>query len=271
MTRPIYEPTPARADAQLDFGQQQLFRRPAPVSIGTGPPVFRAAVGPPGGTGTPYDPEIYREHYTTGDDGENNVFWDQWDTTFDTSLFATNLYEFTRNATEGPVIGGLALLRRGLYSIYAIVDFNEAYNGISVIKTNYDEGQNVFRAVNNIGLPGEPYLTDLYAHTIHEWRWVEATNPDTTPPISFYPDSWFGGEAETVEIVVAVNTEVAPWAGVTPGVWDGAAPVPGADLWIPGGYDGAWGFVPQLIVAYWGDPTSGDDPAWPASFGLSRT
>lgn len=32
MTRPIYEPTLTRQDAYLDFQQQQLFRRPAPVS-----------------------------------------------------------------------------------------------------------------------------------------------------------------------------------------------------------------------------------------------
>lgn len=32
MTRPIYEPSLPRADAYLDFQQQQLFRRPAPTS-----------------------------------------------------------------------------------------------------------------------------------------------------------------------------------------------------------------------------------------------
>lgn len=35
MTRPIYEPSLPRQDAYLDFQQQQLFRRPAPVSAAT--------------------------------------------------------------------------------------------------------------------------------------------------------------------------------------------------------------------------------------------
>jgi hypothetical protein len=271
----VQEPSDARTQAATDFRVRQLARRPPIVSTGCCPTFFRAAVGPAVRGGTPFDPEIHRQHYTTGDDGEQNVYWDQWDTSFDTSVYATNLYEQTNDATEGPVIAGVALLKRGLYSIYALVDFDDVYNGISVMKTNYDQGQDVFRAVNNIGVPGEPFLTNHYPMQIHEWRWVEDTNPDTTPPISFYLDGWFGGDAMDVEIVVAVNTEAAPWAGVSPGKYTGSptVPTPGADLWIPGGYNGAWGLVPQLIVAYWGDfgAEEGIDPNWPASFGLSRT
>lgn len=43
MTRPIYEPTPPRMDAYLDFQQQQLFRRPAPVAGACTIEYFRAA------------------------------------------------------------------------------------------------------------------------------------------------------------------------------------------------------------------------------------
>lgn len=35
MTRPIYEPNPQRQGASLEFGQQQLYRRPAPVAQAT--------------------------------------------------------------------------------------------------------------------------------------------------------------------------------------------------------------------------------------------
>ena len=41
MTRPIYEPTPTRKDAYLDFQQQQLFRRPRPAGGGE-VQIFRA-------------------------------------------------------------------------------------------------------------------------------------------------------------------------------------------------------------------------------------
>lgn len=41
MTRPIYEPNLTRADAYLDFQQQQLFRRPAPSPL----PVIKYMVG----------------------------------------------------------------------------------------------------------------------------------------------------------------------------------------------------------------------------------
>ena len=36
MTRPIYEPTPTRKDAYLDFQDQQLFRRPRPAAAAGG-------------------------------------------------------------------------------------------------------------------------------------------------------------------------------------------------------------------------------------------
>lgn len=36
MTRPIYEPNPQRQGASLEFGQQQLYRRPAPTPTATG-------------------------------------------------------------------------------------------------------------------------------------------------------------------------------------------------------------------------------------------
>lgn len=43
MSRPIYEPTPARMDSQLTYGSDQLFRRPAPMFAGTTVfPTFRA-------------------------------------------------------------------------------------------------------------------------------------------------------------------------------------------------------------------------------------
>ena len=36
MTRPIYEPSLPRTDAELGYGRDQLFRRPAPVAAGSG-------------------------------------------------------------------------------------------------------------------------------------------------------------------------------------------------------------------------------------------
>ena len=70
MTRPIYEPTPSRTDAYLGFGQDQLFRRPAPTpdTAGGANPwivIFGGAASPTTGTWWPvpfenvaYDPAL---------------------------------------------------------------------------------------------------------------------------------------------------------------------------------------------------------------------
>lgn len=273
MTQPVNEPSDAGDQAATDFRIRQLARRP-PVLANFSPICFRAAVGPavrPVVGGTPFDPEVHRVHYVAEDEG-NNVYWDQWDPSYDTSVYATNLYEQTNDATEGLVIAGVALLKRGLYSIYAIVDVQETFNGMVSLGSNWDQGQGAPYYVNNRG--DTPYWGDHYAIQVNHWRWVEESNPDTTPPISFFPDFWFGGEAETVEIILNVNTNIDGF-GITGGTSAVAfphTPTPGGDVWIPGGYDGAWGFVPQLIVAYWGDPgeVNGMDPDWPATIGLSR-
>jgi hypothetical protein len=50
-----------------------------------------------------------------------------------------------------------------------------------------------------------------------------------------------------------------------PGKWDGGGPViPGSDLWVPGGIDGALGVVPYFLINYWGKPDW--DDSWPQSF-----
>jgi hypothetical protein len=270
MTQPVREPSDAGAQAATDFRVRQLARRP-PVIASLEPTCFRAAVGPAIRGGTPFDPEAHRQHYLSHDEG-NNVYWDQWDTSFDTSVYSVDLYDATLDATEGVVIGGVALLKRGLYSIYAIVDIAQTINGMVALSTNWDQGQGTgAHYVANVGIGGEPYWGDFYAFQIHQWRWLEESNPDTTPPTSFFRDGWFGGDAATVEIVFHCDTSVDD-AGVTGANYLNLTPgTPGDDVWIPGGYDGAWGLVPQLFIAYWGDPglVNGVDPDWPASFGLS--
>src|SRR5262249_54108260 len=136
---------------------------------------------------TPFDPETHRQHYIANDEG-NNVYWDQWDTSFDTSVYSIDLYTQTNDATEGEVIGGLALLKRGLYSIYAVVDIAQTIAGMASLKTNWDQGQGFPFYVNNIGAGGQPYFGDFYNWSVHQWRWLEDPNPDTTPPIAFCPD-----------------------------------------------------------------------------------
>lgn len=196
------------------------------------------------------DPEADRVHYVSGDD--DNVYWDTWDTAFDTTIFDVDSYEQT--VLGIPVIYGVGLLQIGLYSIHAQIDVQTYTNITYEMKSNFDEGQATFGTTNNIAEPGEPYWGDNYGFRLDHWRQVVDLPP---------PDNEFGGEATTVEIVFGFSGETA-MPGVTPGVWDGAAPDPAGELWIPGGYDGAWGLVPQMIVVYWG--ITDGDPAWPNSF-----
>lgn len=63
MTRPIYEPTPARKDSYLEFQTDQLFRRPAP-------PASEATI--PGFHGWMTEDLVL----TTGNDGQ--LAWDFW-------------------------------------------------------------------------------------------------------------------------------------------------------------------------------------------------
>ena len=64
MSRPIYEPTPPREDARLGFGNDQLFRRPAPIS-GCQIEYFRAV--------------RYLTPVTVGGTTQITVDWDGWE------------------------------------------------------------------------------------------------------------------------------------------------------------------------------------------------
>lgn len=244
MTRPIYEPTPARADASLDYGQQQLFRRPANPGVHY-PICFRAAMGPTA------DPENDRVHYPSAQGGDN-VYWDKWDLQYDTTVYDTGPYEQT--VLGIPVIAGVGLLQIGIYSIHAQIDLNDTLNGVTLFNSNYDQGQATYAEVVNCA-GSDLFLGDFYGIRLDHWRQVVSLPP---------PDQLWGGEATTVEIVFAQNNDatVVFYSDAAPGVGC-PAPVAGSDVWIPGGYDGAWGLVPNMIVKYWG-PTD-NDPDWPAT------
>jgi hypothetical protein len=80
LSRPVYEPTPARYDAYNDFGNQQLFRRPSTAGVDCSIQYFRAA--------------RYLTPVTTGTGTTQiTVDWDAWEfcdenvfTPLDTSL-----------------------------------------------------------------------------------------------------------------------------------------------------------------------------------------
>lgn len=244
MTRPVFEPTPTRKAASQQFGIDQLFRRPA--AAGPHYPIcFRAAVGPTA------DPENDRVHYPSGEDPDV-VYWDHWDLEYDGTVYDTTLYE--QDVLGIPCIGGVGLTANGIYSIHAQIDVQTYTNITYQIGTNFDEGQVEFGVTNNIAEVGEPFYGDNYLFQVNQWRQVV-----DYPPI---PDQLWGGEATTVEITFSFSGETA-MPGVTSGVWDGAAPDPAGELWIPGGYNGAWGYLPNMLVMYWG-PVDGD-PEWPAS------
>jgi hypothetical protein len=195
------------------------------------------------------NPEFSRVHYLTGEC--DSVYWDHWDLDYDTNVFDISDYEDTIFGYD--VIYGVGLLQLGLYSIHAQIDVQTYTNITYLMKSNYDEGQATFGATNNIGEPGEPFWEDNYLFRLDHWRQVVEVPP---------PDHLWGGEATDVQIVFCFSGETS-MPGVTPGVWDGANPDPAGQLWIPGGYDGAWGYVPNMMVHYWG-PMDGD-PAWPDS------
>jgi hypothetical protein len=248
-------PSPARRSAGAGWGVHDLRKRPRDEEVGQFPALFQAAIR------DITDPETHRVHYFAEDEGQN-VYWDEWDESYDHDVFDIGYYDQTNDATEGLVIAGVRLLRRGLYSIYALVDIDATINGMVSVGTNWDEGQGITYYVNNIGTGGQPYFGDHYAFQVHQWRWLERDDL-LKAPASFDGDFVYGGEAETVEIILNVHTGIDGF-GVTGGKQGGS---PGDEVWIPGGYDGAWGFVPRLKVAYWGTGT-GTDPAWPFTFGL---
>lgn len=257
MTRPIYEPSLQRTDARLGYGQAQLFRRPSPPSSEF-PLVFRAAIqSVPGG-----EDGTNREHYASADGGAT-VNWDTWDTSFDTSIYSLSGYTFTDPLTGLPSIVGVGLKAAGVYSIYAQVDPSPYFNGTILMNSNFDEGQAVYSEHNNIGDDIDLFLGDFYLPRVDHWRMVNEADP--TPPSA----GSFGGSANDVEIVFAQNNDadLIIYSG-DPGTADSSSdpPTPGGDLWIPGGFDGQWGVVPQLVVKYWGIPSSGWDADWPASF-----
>lgn len=70
MTRPIYEPNPQRATASLDFGEQQLFRRPAPRGANGLPYCYMRWVG----SGTTVTDTLF--NVTTDSDYEETFIYD---------------------------------------------------------------------------------------------------------------------------------------------------------------------------------------------------
>ena len=93
MTRPIFEPSLQRKDASLDYGQQQLFRRPAPVSTAT----------IPGFHG-------YKDSNTTVTTGNaSRINWDLWTIDDDTV--------FEQGTLSGGDLTDVKLLADGWYSL----------------------------------------------------------------------------------------------------------------------------------------------------------
>lgn len=103
MTRPIFEPNTNREVAAAQFASQQLFRRPAPVSAGCCPVVFRAeqwnndVTTPAGGDLE----QIVFDEYTNPDTGIFTV-------TTGTSSGQTGLLSVAVNVTPCLIVAKLA-------------------------------------------------------------------------------------------------------------------------------------------------------------------
>lgn len=259
MTRPIYEPSPARKSASQDYGVAQLFRRPAAAGPYY-PSCFRAAI-----QGCD-DTETNRTHYPSAQGGDN-VYWDAWDPTYDTTVFDTGPYEFTDPNTGRPSIAGVGLILPGLYSIFTQVDIWPYLNGQVDLRTGWDEGQANYWQVNNIPTNNDYFLQDQQVYRCDHWRMVEDDGGIIADNGIIMPVAY------DVEIVFAQNngTGTKIFGVDDPGTnTTAAAPVPDSDVWIPGGtWNAGWGLIPFLLVMYWGRPDW--DGAWPGTLELSGT
>jgi hypothetical protein len=256
MTAPIQEPNLYRHASGLQWGQNQLFRRPAPVGLGF-PLTFRAAIQ------SIADPEADRTHYPSGDGGDN-VYFDTWDTTFDTDVYDISDWEFVDPMTGLDSIAGVSLKAPGIYSLTAQIEPDDHWNGATNIAANYDDGRGVYQEHGNLGNPAgspdPPFLTDdiPIRFDMNRFIWV-LDFADAND------DEW--DTESDFEVVFSQNmdADIIIYNGL-PGKDDGFSnpPLPGQDLWIPGGTDGALGTVPYFLLCYWGKPDW--DDSWPQSF-----
>jgi hypothetical protein len=226
-------------------------------------PVFRAVI-----QGTE-DSEANRTHYPSGDGGDN-VYFDAWDPTYDTSIFDISDYDFTDPNTGRPSIAGVGLKLPGLYSIMSQVDIYGYLNGFVDMRSGWDEGQSNYWEVANIPQDNDFFLQDQMVYRVDHWRHVEHGGGIDDDNAVIMPVAW------DVEIVFAQNnaTGLSPFGGVDPGAASvfPYTPVPDSDVWIPGGtWNAGWGLIPFLLIAYWGEPTSGFDPDWTSTLELDGT
>lgn len=151
MSRPIYEPTPARYDAYNDFGNQQLFRRPAPEGATTAPAFFRA-----------YNVFVPR---TCGSTGTTQTmvfdFWENCDeTVFDVQTTAGNM------TTLEILIPGRMILQWGVKFENALSDSF----GMSIIEDESVFGPNTHMTVHGRVTNGAQSFESapaIYVQTLH--------------------------------------------------------------------------------------------------------
>jgi hypothetical protein len=250
MTAPIQEPNLYRHASGLQWGQNQLFRRPAPRSDYL-PITFRAALQEIA------DPEADRPHYTSGG-GQDLVSFDTWDTTFNTDVYDISDWEFIDPLTGYDSISGVSLIAPGIYSMTAQVDVAQYWSGATMFASNFDDGTSVYHEHGTYPIAGVPFIGDSTIRFDMN-RFVWTTDDD---------EEW--DTESDFEVVFAQNNDadLVVFTGL-PGVWDGSGTdpsdvIPGSDLWIPGGTDGFLGPVSYVLICYWGLPEWDTD--WPGSF-----
>jgi hypothetical protein len=227
-----------------------------PIPCGQYPIVFRAAIQfPPG-----LDPEADRTHYGSGDGGDN-VYFDTWDTTFDTSVYDISDWDFVDPITGLDSIAGVSLKAPGVYSMTASIELDDFFNGISHIASNFDDGRGVYQEHNQAANTGEPFLTDDMPIRFDQQRFIWVLDYEDANDDEWDTESDF-------EVVFAQNNDDdVNFFGTTPGKGNPGSVVAGSDVWIPGGSQGALGTVPYFLICYWGKPDWDDD--WASSFPLS--
>jgi hypothetical protein len=163
-------------------------------------------------------------------------------------------------------IAGVSLKAPGIYSMTAQIDLDNYFNGATNLAANYDDGRGVYQEhgnAQNFETDTAPFLTDDMPIRFDMNRFIWVLDFADANADEWDTESQF-------EVIFSQNNDadLIIYNGF-PGKFDGFSnpPLPGQDMWVPGGTDGALGPVPYFLISYWGKPDWSD--TWPESFPLS--